>query len=79
MTTHTRGTDFEKVRELNIPCVIITAKEDKVADADNLQAIIDNAPEGTVVHEFSKGGHMMMEYSPAEVAQKTFSVIDSSK
>ncbi len=78
MTTHTRGPEFDKLKALDIPCVIITAQNDKVAMADNLQAIIDNAPEGTVVYEFADGGHMMMEYAPAEVAEKTFSTIEKA-
>lgn len=75
MTTHTRGTDFEKLGALDIPCVIVTASNDKVASAENLQMIIDNAPEDTVVYNFEKGGHMMMEYSPVEVAAKTMETI----
>lgn len=78
MTTHTRGPEFDKLKSLDIPCVIITAENDKVAMADNLQAIIDNAPAGTEVFEFNKGGHMMMEYAPADVAAKTFSVIEKA-
>ncbi len=78
MTTHTKGPEFEKLKVLGIPCVIITAENDKVAMADNLKTIIDNAPEGTEVFEFSKGGHMMMEYAPAEVAEKTLATIDKA-
>lgn len=78
MTTHTKGPEFEKLKALEIPCVIITAENDKVAMADNLKAIIDNAPEGTEVFEFSQGGHMMMEYVPAEVAEKTLATIDKA-
>ncbi len=78
MTTHTRGPEFEKLKALTIPCVIITAKNDKVAMADNLRAIIDNAPADTEVFEFEEGGHMMMEYAPAEVAEKTFSTIEKA-
>ncbi len=78
MTTHTRGTDFAKVKKLAIPCVIITASNDKVASAENLQMIIDNAPKGTKVYNFEKGGHMMMEYSPAEVAEKTIETIEKA-
>ncbi len=78
MTTHTRGPEFDKLKSLGIPCVIITAKNDKVAMADNLQEIIDNAPADTEVYEFERGGHMMMEYSPKEVAEKTFATIEKS-
>lgn len=78
MTSHTRGPDFEKFKALDIPCVIITAENDKVASAENLKAIIDNAPDGTEVYSFAEGGHMMMEYSPAEVAEKTMSVIEKA-
>lgn len=75
MASHTRGTDFAKLKALSIPCVIITASNDKVAMEENLQMIIDNAPSDTVVYNFEKGGHMMMEYSPAEVAVKTLETI----
>lgn len=78
MATHTRGTDFEKLSTLDIPCVIITASNDKVASAENLKMIIDNAPADTVVYNFEKGGHMMMEYSPVEVAAKTIETIEKA-
>ncbi len=78
MTTHTRGPEFSKLKALDIPCVIITAENDKVAMADNLKAIIDNSPADTVVYEFAEGGHMMMEYAPAEVAAKTFSTVEKA-
>lgn len=75
MTSHTRGTDFEKVSELDIPAVVITAKEDRVASAENLQQIIDALGENAVVYECEKGGHMMMEYNPELVAEETLPVI----
>lgn len=78
MATHTRGPEFDKLKALDIPCVIITAENDKVAMADNLQAIIDNSPVGTEVYTFSQGGHMMMEYAPADAAAKTFAVIEKA-
>ena len=46
--------------------------------ADNLRAIIDNAPADTEVFELQQGGHMMMEYSPAEVAAKTLPTIEKA-
>lgn len=76
MTTHTKGPEFDKLKVLDIPCVIITSENDKVAMADNLQAVIDNAPADTELYTFSQGGHMMMEYAPAQVAAKTFAVIE---
>lgn len=75
MASHTRGSDLEAFSKLEIPCVILTAEDDRVASADNLKAIIENAPEGTVVHENLKGGHMMMEYDPVLAAELTLSVI----
>ncbi len=75
MSSHTRGTDFEKLSVLNIPCVIFTATEDKVASAENLKTIIDSAPEGTLVYNFEKGGHMMMEYNPEDVAALSLPVM----
>ena len=75
MASHTRGSDLTAFSELQIPCVILTAADDRVASADNLQAIIDNAPEGTVVHSGLVGGHMMMEYNPVLAAELTLEVI----
>ena len=79
MSSHTRGTDFDKLSTLDIPCVIFTASEDRVAMADLLQTIIDNAPEGTKVYNFEKGGHMMMEYNPKEVAALSLPIMDMCK
>ena len=79
MSSHTRGTDFDKLSTLNIPCVIFTASEDKVAMADNLKTIIDNAPIGTKVYNFPEGGHMMMEYNPKEVAKLSLPIMDMCK
>lgn len=79
MSSHTRGTDFQKLSELKIPCVIFTASEDKVASAENLQTIIDSAPEGTLVCNFEKGGHMMMEYNPEGVAELSLPVMAQCK
>ena len=79
MSTHTRGSDLSKLKELHIPCVIVTADKDMVASADNLQAIIDNAPEGTKLVNFAEGGHMMMEYNPTKAAEETLPVIEMCK
>lgn len=79
MTSHTRGTDFEAVAELDIPAVVITAKEDKVASAENLQQIIGALGENATVYECEKGGHMMMEYNPGLVAEKTLPTIENCK
>lgn len=79
MTSHARGNDFEKLSTLDIPCVIITAANDQVASADNLAQIIENAPEGTYTYEFEDGGHMMMEYYPAETAEQTLETIENCK
>ena len=75
MSSHTRGSDLEAFSQLKIPCVILTAADDRVANAENLQAIINNAPEGTVVHGGLEGGHMMMEYNPVLAAELTLPVI----
>ena len=76
MASHTRGSDLEAFSKLDIPCVILTAEDDRVASADNLKAIIENAPEGTVVHKDLAGGHMMMEYNPVLAAELTLAVIE---
>ena len=79
MSSHTRSTDFEKLSSLKMPCVIFTASEDRVAMADNLQTIIDSAPEGKVVYNFDEGGHMMMEYNPKEVAKLSLPIMAKCK
>lgn len=79
MTSHTRGSDLSKLADMKIPCAVITAANDKVAMADNLQAILDNAPEGYYTYEFSEGGHMMMEYNPQAVAEHTLPTIEKCK
>lgn len=76
MASHARGTDHEKLSKLNIPTVIVTCSNDKVAQADNLKKTIDNAPSGTTVINFEEGGHMMMEYSPLKAAQATLPTMD---
>ena len=47
-----------------------------VASAENLNEIIDNAPEGTKVVNFTEGGHMMMEYNPTKAAEETLPVME---
>ena len=79
MSSHTRGSNFEKLSSLDMPCVIFTASEDKVAMADNLQKIIDYAPKGKVVYNFEEGGHMMMEYNPRKVAELSLPVMAECK
>lgn len=79
MSTHTRGSDLSKLKELDIPCVIITADKDMVASGDNLDAIIENAPDGTYVCNFEEGGHMMMEYDPVKAAAETLPTIEKCK
>lgn len=79
MSTHTRGSDLSKLKELRIPCAVITATEDKVASAENLKDIIDNSPEGTYVCNFEEGGHMMMEYDPVKAAEETLPTIAKCK
>lgn len=77
MASHARSTDHEKLSQLEIPCVIITCDNDKVAQADNLNTTIENAPEGVVVTQFNEGGHMMMEYSPVMAAQATLPTMNN--
>ncbi len=79
MASHTRDSDFEKLATLDIPCVIFTATEDRVAMAENLQTIIDSSPKGTQVYNFEKGGHMMMEFSPEGVAELSLPIMEKCK
>lgn len=75
MTSHTRGTDFEKFSALEMPVVIITAENDRVANAKNLDAILAAAPQGSEHFTVQAGGHMMMEYDSAESAALTLPVM----
>ena len=79
MSSHTCGTDLEALSALKVPSVIITAKNDMVANKKNLQSLIDCAPEGTVVYCVQKGGHMMMEYDPQNTAALTLAVMEKMK
>lgn len=79
MTSHARGSDLQKLSCLDIPCVIITAKNDMVAMKSNLNNIIDNAPKDTYTYEFAEGGHMIMEYSPELVAAQSLPTIAKCK
>ena len=79
MSSHTRGNDFAAISELTIPSVVITATDDRVASAENLQQIIDALGENAMVYNCEKGGHMMMEYDAALVAKKTLPVIDKCR
>lgn len=75
MASHARGTDNEKYSALNIPAVIVTCKNDKVADKTRLDETVNNSPDGTQFYEFDEGGHMMMEYNPEKACEVTLSVI----
>lgn len=79
MSSHTRGNDFEAISKLTIPSVVITATDDRVASAENLQQIIDALGENATVYNCEKGGHMMMEYDAALVAKKTLPVIEKCR
>ncbi len=79
MASHARGNDFAALKALDIPCVIVTAANDNIAAAANLEEIIGNAPEGTLTYEFEDGGHMMMEYYPEKTAEITLPVIAECK
>lgn len=75
MASHAKATDLESFSTLSVPVVIVTAQNDRVAQADNLNAILSAAPETAVTVSFPEGGHMMMEYSPEEVCQATLAEI----
>lgn len=79
MTSHAKGTDLQKLSSLDIPCVIITSKNDMVAMKSNLNNIIANAPKDTYTYEFTEGGHMIMEYSPELVAAQSLPTIAKCK
>lgn len=75
MSSHTVAPDFEKLSSLEIPCIVVTCSNDKVAAKDNLDAIINGCPKGTVTYNFEKGGHMMMEYDSALACGVTLDIL----
>lgn len=75
MTSHAQGTNIEKFGELKIPVVIVTTTNDQVADADNLNALINSGAENLTVVTFEKGGHMYMEYAPESACEATYQTI----
>lgn len=75
MASHARATDLEAFSALSVPVVIVTAENDKIASADNLNAILAAAPAGTKTVTFSEGGHMMMEYAPEAVCEATLAAV----
>lgn len=79
MASHTKGTDLAAFSALKVPVVIVTAKNDMVANRKNLNALIDSAPQNTTIVTTEKGGHMMMEYNPAGVAALTLPIIEKMK
>lgn len=75
MASHVTATDFDAVAALDIPAVVITGTDDRVAVEENLTQIITALGEDVVTYECEKGGHMMMEYNPQLVAEKTLPTI----
>ena len=75
MTSHTRGTDFEKFSALEMPVVIVTAENDRVANAKNLDAVLAAAPKDSEHFTVKEGGHMMMEFNSSESAALTLPVM----
>lgn len=75
MTSHAQGTNIEKFGELKIPMVIVTTTNDQVADADNLNALINSGAENLKVVTFEEGGHMYMEYAPESACEATYQTI----
>lgn len=78
MSSHTTSTDFAAFSMLNIPTVIVTAKNDKVASKDNLDKIISNAPLNTEFYTFENGGHMMMEYNSDLAFEATAKTLENA-
>lgn len=75
MSSHAKATDLEAFSALSVPVVMVTADNDKIASADNLNAILAAAPESAKTVTFSEGGHMMMEYLPEAVCEATLAGI----
>lgn len=75
MASHAKATDLEAFSSLAVPVVIVTAENDKIASASNLNAIVAAAPEGSKTVSFPEGGHMMMEYAPEAVCEATLAGI----
>lgn len=71
MASHTTATDIAAFGALTIPIVIVTAKDDKIAVRSRIDELINSGAVNLTTIEFEKGGHMMMEYDPQAVAEKT--------
>lgn len=78
MASHAKATDLQKFAALNVPIVIVTASNDKVASKNSIDALIDASPEKLSVHTFDCGGHMFMEYMPEETAKVTLTTIEKA-
>ena len=75
MASHAQGTSIEKFSELKMPIVIVTTSNDRVANADNLNALINSGAENLEVVNFGEGGHMYMEYAPESACEATYKTI----
>lgn len=78
MSSHAKGTDISKLSALKIPMVIIKTENDRVANADNLNALVNCGAENLKVLTFEKGGHMYMEYDSVNACEVTYKMILSS-
>lgn len=78
MASHAKGLDYKAFSKLNIPTVIVTSENDRIASAENLSAIIENAPHGAVVKNVKNGGHMFAEYNSELAASLTFDTINTA-
>lgn len=78
MSSHAKGTDISKLSALKIPMVIIKTENDRVANADNLNALVNCGAENLKLLTFEKGGHMYMEYDSVNACEVTYKTILSS-
>lgn len=78
MTSHVNALDYDAFSKLDIPCVIVTSENDRVASQKNLSAIIENAPQCTVLKTVKSGGHMFAEYDSALAAELTLDTINQT-
>lgn len=75
MTSHAQGTNTQKFGELKIPMVIVKTTNDQVANADNLNALINSGAENLEVVTKEEGGHMYMEYAPESACEITYKTV----
>lgn len=78
MTTNATPTDFEKVKEINLPVLLIKGTDDNVASEDNLQQI-EAALQGEKTLVLEGGNHMFLQVMAERTARETLGFLEANK